>query len=120
MPASAPTSDTVINTFADFAAHADYSLLHQLTVDPQATTNGDDQHAREVLSGHYIPVTPKPLPAPDYMAHSHALFNDLGLSDALVHDNGFRRWFSGDSSVATGPLRPYGWATGYALSLIHI
>ena len=117
MPASAPSSDTAINTFADFAAHADYSLLNQLTVDPQATANGDDHRAREVLSGHYVPVTPKPLPAPDYVAHSQALFDDLGLSDALVHDNGFRRWFSGDSSVATGPLKPYGWATGYALSI---
>ena len=29
----------------------------------------------------------------------------------------FRRMFSGDLDVATGPMRPWGWATGYALSI---
>jgi len=51
------------------------------------------------------------------VAHSTALFAELGLSEALAHDAAFRRFFSGDSSVAAGPMRPYGWATGYALSI---
>ena len=51
------------------------------------------------------------------MAHSQALFRELGLSDALAHDQPFRRLFSGDISVAREPMRPYGWATGYALSI---
>ena len=117
MPASAPTSDTVISSFGAFASHVDYSLLTNLKVDPQATDNGDDHRARQVLSGHYVPVTPTPLPAPEYVGHSPTLFQELGLSEALVHDDAFRRWFSGDSSVASGGLRPYGWATGYALSI---
>ena len=117
MSASTHTSETVISSFGAFASHVDYSLLTCLKADPQASDNGEDHRAREVLSGHYVPVTPTPLPAPEYVAHSESLFQELGLSDALMHDDAFRRWFSGDSSVATWPLRPHGWATGYALSI---
>ena len=104
-------------SFADFAQRADYSLLEALQPDPQATTDGNDHLPRQVFSGHYVPVTPTPLPQPDYVAHSRELFCELGLSDALVHDDRFRRLFSGDSTVAHGAMRPYGWATGYALSI---
>ena len=104
-------------TFPAFAAHADYSLLQALNRDPQATGDGHDHRAREVLSGHYVPVTPTPLPKPAYVAHSSSLFRELGLSDALAHDASFQRWFSGDASVATGAMPAYGWATGYALSI---
>ena len=105
------------SSFADFAERADYSLLEALQSDPQATADGRDHRPRQVRSGHYVPVTPTPLPDPRYVAHSTALFTELGLSEALAHDAAFRRFFSGDSSVATGPMRPYGWATGYALSI---
>ena len=105
------------SSFADFAERADYSLLEALQPDPQATADGSDHRPRQVRSGHYVPVTPTPLPDPQYVAHSTALFAELGLSEALAHDGAFRGFFSGDSSVATGPMRPYGWATGYALSI---
>ena len=106
-----------ISTFAEFAQQADYSLLEALHPDPEATPDGDDHRPRPVLSGHWVPVTPTPLPEPEYVSHSASLFRDLGLDEALVHDDRFRRLFSGDSSVATPPMRPYGWATGYALSI---
>jgi uncharacterized protein YdiU (UPF0061 family) len=51
------------------------------------------------------------------VAHSSTLFNDLGLDEGLAHDEDFLRLFSGDISVARQPLRPFGWATGYALSI---
>jgi uncharacterized protein YdiU (UPF0061 family) len=70
-----------------------------------------------VSSGHYVPVTPKPLPEPEYVAHSAALFRELGLSEGLARDARFLRLFSGDISVAREPMRPFGWATGYALSI---
>ena len=105
------------SSFAEFAGRADYSLLEALQPDPQATADGSDHRPRQVRSGHYVPVTPTPLSDPQYVAHSTALFAELGLSEALAHDAAFRRFFSGDSSVATGPMRPYGWATGYALSI---
>jgi len=105
------------SSFKEFAERADYSLLEALQPDPQATADGRDHRPRQVRSGHYVPVTPTPLPDPQYVAHSTALFAELGLSEALAHDAAFRRFFSGDSSVAAGPMRPYGWATGYALSI---
>ena len=104
-------------TFAEFAQRADYSLLDSLHADPQATVDGQDHQPRQVFSGHYVPVTPTPIPAPEYVAHSRALFHELGLSEALVHDEHFLRLFSGDISVACEPMRPFGWATGYALSI---
>ena len=115
-PAS-PVTTTPITTFAEFAQRADYSLLEGLQADPQATVDGHDHRPRQVFSGHYVPVTPTPLPVPAYLAHSPALFRELGLSDALAHDEAFLRLFSGDISVARQPMRPYGWATGYALSI---
>ena len=104
-------------TFAGFAQQADYSLLEELQPDPQATADGNDHRPRQVFSGHYVPVTPTPLPAPEYVAHSAMLFQQLGLSESLAHDGQFRRLFSGDIGVAQGAMRPYGWATGYALSI---
>ena len=112
VPSTVPTA-----TFAEFAQRADYSLLDSLRSDPQATADGHDHRPRQVFSGHYVPVTPTPIPAPEYVAHSTALFHDLGLSEELVHDDHFRRLFSGDISAAPQPMRPFGWATGYALSI---
>ena len=116
MPASSSASPST-DTFAKFAEHVDYSLLKQLLPDPEATANGDDHRARQVRSGHYVPVTPTPLPEAEYVAHSEELFDELGLSPELAQDDGFRRLFSGDVSASQGPMLPYGWATGYALSI---
>ena len=64
-----------------------------------------------------MPVKPTPIGSPDYIAHSSVLFNELGLSETLAQDDAFIRLFSGDISVAEPPMRPNGWATGYALSI---
>lgn len=118
MPDNQSASESPTTTsFAEFAQRADYSLMESLHADPQASGDGDDHQPRQVFSGHYVPVTPTPIPAPEYVAHSKTLFNELGLSDDLAHDDEFRRLFSGDISVAREPMRPLGWATGYALSI---
>lgn len=111
-PTAIPTS-----TFAAFAQQADYSLLESLRPDPQATADGHDHRPRQVFSGHYVPVTPTPLPAPELVAHGSTLFQELGLADELAQDEPFRRLFSGDITAAQEPMRPFGWATGYALSI---
>jgi uncharacterized protein YdiU (UPF0061 family) len=106
-----------LTTFSEFARQADYSLLDSLDADPQATADGQDHRPRQVFSGHYVPVTPTAIPKPEYVAHSETLFSELGLSSELAHDDSFRRLFSGDISAAREPMRPFGWATGYALSI---
>ncbi|MEI7952921.1 MAG: protein adenylyltransferase SelO family protein [Synechococcaceae cyanobacterium ELA182] len=92
-------------------------MARRPSADPQATDDGHDHQPRQVFSGHYVPVTPTAIPAPEYLAHSRTLFHDLGLSDELAQDDHFLRLFSGDISVAREPMRPFGWATGYALSI---
>lgn len=116
-PTTTPPTATPTATFAEFAQRADYSLLDCLQADPEATGDGHDHRPRQVFSGHYVPVTPTPLPSPELVAHSRTLFHELGLSEALAHDEPFRRLFSGDITVAQEPMRPFGWATGYALSI---
>lgn len=104
-------------TFSQLAERVDYSLLNTLTADPDSNTTGDDHQPRQVFSGHYVPVTPTPLPAPRYVTHSHVLFEELGFDDALSNSADFTRFFSGDMSSAPEPMLQVGWATGYALSI---
>ena len=106
-----------IKTLDEFAKHVDYSLLNTLTPDPQSTCDGDDHNPRQVFSGHYVPVTPTPLTAPTYVAHSETLFAELGLDDSLATSKDFTQLFSGDMSDVPAPMKPFGWATGYALSI---
>ena len=106
-----------VTTFEEFAKLADYSLINNLNADPDAKSDGDDHCARQVFSGHYVPVTPTPLAEPEYITHSSTFFNELGLSDELALDDAFSRIFSGDISAARAPMRNVGWATGYALSI---
>ena len=73
-------------TFGDFIRRVDYSLMESLHADPEATADGNDHHPRQVRSGHYVPVTPSPISSPNYVAHSSALFKELGLNQALAHD----------------------------------
>lgn len=106
-----------VTTFDEFVALADYSLMDSLNIDPDAKSDGDDHRARQVFSGHFVPVTPTPLAEPEYISHSHTFFSELGLSDELPLKEAFRRVFSGDIAAARPPMRNVGWATGYALSI---
>jgi uncharacterized protein YdiU (UPF0061 family) len=117
MSLSEPSAQQIISTFDEFVRLADYSLMDTLNADPDATGDGDDHRARQVFSGHFVPVTPTPLPEPEYVTHSSIFFNELGLSDELVNDAKFCRVFSGDLSASHEPMRKIGWATGYALSI---
>jgi len=91
--------------------------MDSLNADREATDDGHDHSPREVLSGHYVPVTPTAIPDMEYIAHSKTLFTELGLSQDLALDKKFERLFSGDITVAQKPMRSVGWATGYALSI---
>lgn len=120
-----PTSTTsvqsskagLVTRFNEFAKLADYSLMNNLNADPNANEKGNDHRARQVFSGHFVPVTPTPIAQPDYVSHSKVFFEELGLSDELALDDDFLRVFSGDLTAAVPPMRQVGWATGYALSI---
>jgi uncharacterized protein YdiU (UPF0061 family) len=114
---SQPSAECCITTFDEFVRLADYSLMDTLNADPDATGDGEDHRARQVFSGHFVPVTPTPLAEPEYVTHSRTFFKELGLSDELALDDKFRHVFSGDISAAHEPMRQVGWATGYALSI---
>jgi len=112
-----PSANPCVTTFDDFARLADYSLIDTLNADLEATADGNDHRARQVRSGHFVPVRPTPLANPEYVVHSSTFFRELGLNDELAHNNDFRQFFSGDLSAARQPMCPVGWATGYALSI---
>ncbi|MEL6605576.1 MAG: protein adenylyltransferase SelO family protein [Cyanobacteria bacterium J06614_10] len=114
---SKPSTKPCVTTFDEFVQLADYSLMDTLNADPDASAEGDDRRARQVFSGHFVPVAPTPLTEPEYVTHSSTFFKELGLSDELAHDEKFRHVFSGDLSAAHEPMRQVGWATGYALSI---
>ena len=111
------SKDKKIKNFSDFSQLADFSLMNSLNADPQSTNDGNDHKPRPVYSGHYVPVTPTPIPEPKYIAHSSTLFEELGLSSDLTKDKKFCSFFSGDIDVADSPISHLGWATGYALSI---
>jgi uncharacterized protein YdiU (UPF0061 family) len=106
-----------VYTLDDLAKLTDYSLLSNLNCDPDATETGDDYEPRQVFSGHYVPVKPTPITNPKYVAHSETFFAELGFDDRLVQTEDFARLFTGDISDVPVPMRPVGWATGYALSI---
>lgn len=106
-----------VKTLSDLARLADYSLLDTLSPDPDGTESGQDHQPRQVVSGHYVPVTPTPIENPKYVAHSKGLFRELGFDQELAQTEGFRQLFSGDISQVPAPMRKVGWATGYALSI---
>lgn len=106
-----------VETLHDLAKLADYSLMDTLSPDPEATADGFDHDPRQVFSGHFVPVNPTPIENPKYIAHSKNFFNELGFSDNLSTSEDFIRMFSGDTSTLPEPLKKFGWATGYALSI---
>jgi uncharacterized protein YdiU (UPF0061 family) len=108
---------TSVESLDDFANYADYSFINKLKRDPHSIDSGEDYDPRQVFSGHYVPVKPSFIAAPEYVIHSASLFRELGFAESLAHTDAFRQFFSGDLSVAPAPMTKIGWATGYALSI---
>ncbi|WP_408635868.1 protein adenylyltransferase SelO family protein [Psychrosphaera ytuae] len=118
MPADTIRSQSSnITTLDQLGEHSDYSYIRLLNADPQATPDGRDHRARQVFSGHYVPVKPTPIASPQYITHSETFFKELGLDDSLATDEGFIRLFSGDMTSLPDTMKSTGWATGYALSI---
>ena len=107
----------LVQSVNELASLVDYSLMNTLERDPDATENGEDFAPRQVFSGHYVPVKPTPIANPVLVAHSPDFFQSLGFDDSLASTEEFSQLFSGDLSRMPAPIREYGWATGYALSI---
>ncbi|KKM05979.1 hypothetical protein LCGC14_1748610, partial [marine sediment metagenome] len=108
---------STVSTLDDLAQLTSYSLMDSLNRDPDATVNGADHSPRQVFSGHYVPVKPTPIENPVYVTHSKTFFDELGFADSLATTQDFTQMFSGDLTHVPEPIRPVGWATGYALSI---
>ena len=113
-------------SFSEVLQCADYSLLRELTPDPDQARNTPNKVMRQVKSGHYVEVSPTPLPEPRYVIHSENFFRELNLSNTASSESLFMQFFTGDltSAVAAANIGlerrhvlPSGWATGYALSI---
>lgn len=114
LPQDTPSEVTGLE---ELALLADYSLMDTLNSDPEAHPEGEDHRPRQVFTGHYVPVRPTPIEAPEYVAHSQTFFRELGFADSLARSADFIRMFSGDLTEVPEPLRKIGWACGYALSI---
>jgi hypothetical protein len=53
------SAEPCVKTFDEFVRLADYSLMDTLNADPDATKDGNDHRARQVFSGHFVPVLPR-------------------------------------------------------------
>lgn len=102
--ARAAATQAATGSLQDLGARADHSWLRHLTPDPDAAAQQPNKKAREVKSGHWVPVLPTPLPSPSLVLHSAAMAAELGLSDAACAGLDFARFFSGDVSAAGGGL----------------
>ncbi|MDK8464983.1 protein adenylyltransferase SelO family protein [Marinobacter sp. SS13-12] len=111
------TTSFEVTSLEELAPMADYSLMDNLNCDPEADPDGVDHMPRQVFTGHYVPVRPTPIEAPEYVAHSEDLFRELGFADSLAQSTDFVRMFSGDLAQVPEPMRKVGWACGYALSI---
>ncbi len=110
-------TSTPVTTLDDLAKLTNYSFIESLNCDPDAKADGVDHAARQVFSGHYVPVSPTPIKDPEYVAHSKGFFQELGFDDNMAESADFIRMFSGDTSKVPQPINKVGWASGYALSI---
>ncbi len=111
------TNTQTIDNLEKLAQAANYSFINTLTQDPKANADGQNFHPREVFNGHYVPVRPTPISNPIYITHSKNFFKELGFDDTLAQDEEFMKMFSANTAHLKQPLKPIGWATGYALSI---
>eukprot|EP00928_Gymnodinium_smaydae_P033383 TRINITY_DN23925_c0_g1_i1.p1 TRINITY_DN23925_c0_g1~~TRINITY_DN23925_c0_g1_i1.p1 ORF type:complete len:604 (-),score=72.51 TRINITY_DN23925_c0_g1_i1:312-2123(-) len=95
----------------------DNSFMRTMTVDPEAAASHPNQTMRQVKSGHFVPVPPKPLPSPELVIYSSEMADELGLTASHCTTDEFVRFFSGDVAAVPGSQT---WATPYALSIYGV
>lgn len=115
---SGPRGPLVAMAFSDAMARLrDNSFVRTMTGDPEAAQNTPNQTMRQVRSGHFVPVAPKPLPKPLLVTYSPEMSQELGLTEDMCNSAEFARFFSGDLAAVPGSES---WATPYALSIFGV
>ncbi len=115
-PVESLDSEPETGTIASLAAHVDNEYLRALEPDPDETSHRPNHAAREVSSGHFVPVWPTKLASPYIVACSADVLRLLGLHEIECRSEAFVRVFSGDLEDAP-PGFDSPWATPYALSI---
>ena len=90
------------STFDKFRSYYSPSLLESLEIDPESDEHFPNRVSRQVRSGHYVLVQPTPIPKPQLVATSPALFDELGIKPEDVDDR-FVAIFSGDGASVAKP-----------------
>jgi uncharacterized protein YdiU (UPF0061 family) len=89
------------------------SFIASLNKDPETDKYKPNKTSRQVKSGHYVPVSPTPLPDPYLVIFSSDMGKQLGLDCDTCISNDFIKLFSGQIDI----LEKGSWATPYALSI---
>ncbi len=88
--APAPVPPPLFSSVAALGrACADNSFLRELQPDPQAARFAPNRQSREVLSGHFVPVRPTPLPEPALVIASADMLATLRLDPAVAQGAGW-------------------------------
>jgi hypothetical protein len=90
----------------------DNSWVAELNEDPQAREYAPNTRAREVRSGHFVLVSPTPLPQPVLVATSREMAQELGLREVALQERRAVELLSGDVSAVPG--FNVTWSTPYA------
>ena len=104
-------------TLRELGALIDNEYLRSLEPDPDASANRPNRRAREVHSGHFVPVQPTLLPSPELVAASSEVCALLELDASETSTPDFLSLFSGGDVSASVPGFSTSWATPYALSI---
>lgn len=91
------------------------SLLNHLLADPETSRYVPNKEMRQVRSGHFVEVSPTPLPEPFLVAYSPSVADLVGFSENFCSSSDFLNFFAGDMTAMGSVFRS--WATPYALSI---
>jgi|EP00945_MAST-04E_sp_MAST-4E-sp1_P005150 uncharacterized protein YdiU (UPF0061 family) len=104
-------------SFAGLSSHTKF--IASMDPDLESKRFWPNQTSRQVQSGHYVTVQPRPLSSPELILHSGALFKTFGLDEGAIADPNFVNFFAGDVEGAgkAAGFSGAAWATPYALAI---
>eukprot|EP00419_Tripos_fusus_P034957 CAMPEP_0172764210 /NCGR_PEP_ID=MMETSP1074-20121228/176811_1 /TAXON_ID=2916 /ORGANISM="Ceratium fusus, Strain PA161109" /LENGTH=603 /DNA_ID=CAMNT_0013598935 /DNA_START=223 /DNA_END=2034 /DNA_ORIENTATION=- len=108
-------SELQLSSLQGAAGKTEQSWLQRLTPDPEAESFAPNKEARQVRSGHYVPVAPSALSNVRLVIYSPPVASMLGISVEEAESEAFTAFFSGEQGVVPALES---WCTPYALSIM--